>query len=282
MDLSKRVLIFAVTFSIAACTSFKYNNVTSLNIISTNSLPDVLSESSGLLCEADGIVSLNDSGNLPELFWVSYNGEVTNKVTIPVVNKDWEALAADTQYIYIADVGNNHGKRESVQIYKVAKSDAEHVFTIDVKYQGNEPQRNMSYAHDYDAEALVMAEGRLLLFSKSWKTKVAHVFEVNTNTSTQTLAPINHIDGLPGVITGADFDSVNKHFVVVGYLSDPFGNFDTFLAHVSQDFNLLSVWPLNDFKQVEGVCVGPSGHYYFSQEAINGQPATLTRATTSE
>lgn len=278
MNLGKQSLVFALVLSTAACSSFNYSSDTSLTVRSTQQLPAVLSESSGLLCEADGIVSLNDSGNNPELFWVNYDGAVSNTVSIPVTNKDWEALAADNRYMYVADVGNNHGKRDSVQIYKVLKSDPQQVSTIEVSYRGNNPTRNTSYAHDYDAEAMVVAKDRLLLFSKSWKTKVAHVYEVNTQQKSQTLVPISHIEGLPGVITGADFDSTEDRFVVVGYLSDPFGNFDTFMAHVSSTFEVIEVWPLEGFKQVEGVCISPSGNYYFSQEAIDEQPATLTEA----
>ena len=36
-------------------------------------------------------------------------------------NVDWEDIAQDGKYIFIADVGNNYGKREKLTIYKVAK-----------------------------------------------------------------------------------------------------------------------------------------------------------------
>ena len=124
----------------------------------------------------------------------------------------------------------------------------------------------------------MLAEGKLLIFSKSWRTGIANVYEVGSETL-QILTPIAQIAGLPGVITGADFDEMRNLYVVVGYKSDPFGNFSTFLAQLDTSFTPIEVWPLDEYKQVEGICVDKQGDYWFSEEATDLRKASLTRAT---
>ena len=163
-------------------------------------------------------------------------------------------------------------------VHKVSRRDYNHVDSFSIQYAGNEPSDIFPYAHDFDAEAMVLAEGKLLIFSKSWRTGIANVYEVGSETL-QILTPIAQIAGLPGVITGADFDEMRNLYVVVGYKSDPFGNFSTFLAQLDTSFTPIEVWPLDEYKQVEGICVDKQGDYWFSEEATDLRKASLTRAT---
>jgi hypothetical protein len=239
-------------------------------------LPDVLEETSGLFCNASTLVSLNDSGNKPELFHLSYEGKVIKTDRMALDNIDWEAVTASSTHWYVADVGNNKGRRESLTIYKVNKNDLNDIVTMTVAYEGNNPSSNMPYAHDFDSEAMTYANGKLILFSKSWRTGVAKVYEVNESTQPQTLTAFANIEGLPGVITGADYDAARNLYVIVGYKSDPFGNFDTFMAQVDNQFVPINIWPLPAYKQVEGVCVDDNGNYWFSEEAAGHRKASLT------
>lgn len=191
---------------------------------------------------------------------------------------DWEAITGDDNFLYIADIGNNKGKRESLAIHKVSRHHYDEISSVSVQYQDNTPSDNFPYAHDFDAEAMVMANGKLLVFSKSWRTGIANVYEVGSETQ-QTLKPIAQVTGLPGVITGVDFDKARNLYVVVGYKSDPFGNFSTFLAQLDTSFTPIDVWPLDEYKQVEGVCVDKQGDYWFSEEATDLRKASLTRAS---
>ena len=241
-------------------------------------LSQQLEETSGLYCTDDRLFTINDSGNEAKVFELNYDGLVTQTYPLPLRNIDWEAITGDDEFLYIADIGNNKGKRETLMVHKVSRRDYNHVDSFSIQYAGNEPSDNFPYAHDFDAEAMVLAEGKLLIFSKSWRTGIANVYEVGSETQ-QILTPIAHIAGLPGVITGADFDEMRNLYVVVGYKSDPFGNFSTFLAQLDTSFTPIEVWPLDEYKQVEGICVDKQGDYWFSEEATDLRKASLTRAT---
>jgi hypothetical protein len=276
--LFKFALIPVLLVLVSACAVQYPTPNAQLQIKSIVELPKELSETSGLFCDVDGMYSLNDSGNAPIIYRVNYQGEIIERTHLPLTNKDWEAITADASSFYIADVGNNKGKREQVEIHKVNRSNVNDITTITLKYEGNDASNNIPYAHDFDSEAMVKHGDDLLLFSKSWKTGITHVYKVNEGEIEQTISTFASIDGLPGVVTGVDFDQHQNKFVITGYKSDPFGNFSTFMAQISKDFTLLDVWPLEQYKQVEGICVDNNGMYWFSEEATEGRKASLSSA----
>jgi len=276
--LFKFALIPVLLVLVSACAVQYPTPNAQLQIKSIVELPKELSETSGLFCDVDGMYSLNDSGNAPIIYRINYQGEIIERTRLPLTNKDWEAITADASSFYIADVGNNKGKREQVEIHKVNRSNVNDITTITLKYEGNDASNNIPYAHDFDSEAMVKHGDDLLLFSKSWKTGITHVYKVNEGEIEQTISTFASIDGLPGVVTGVDFDQHQNKFVITGYKSDPFGNFSTFMAQISKDFTLLDVWPLEQYKQVEGICVDNNGMYWFSEEATEGRKASLSSA----
>jgi hypothetical protein len=276
--LFKFALIPVLLVLVSACAVQYPTPNAQLQIKSIVELPKELSETSGLFCDVDGMYSLNDSGNAPIIYRINYQGEIIERTSLPLTNKDWEAITADASSFYIADVGNNKGKREQVEIHKVNRSNVNDITTITLKYEGNDASNNIPYAHDFDSEAMVKHGDDLLLFSKSWKTGITHVYKVNEGEIEQTISTFASIDGLPGVVTGVDFDQHQNKFVITGYKSDPFGNFSTFMAQISKDFTLLDVWPLEQYKQVEGICVDNNGMYWFSEEATEGRKASLSSA----
>ena len=276
--LFKFALIPVLLVLVSACAVQYPTPNAQLQIKSIVELPKELSETSGLFCDVDGMYSWNDSGNAPIIYRINYQGEIIERTRLPLTNKDWEAITADASSFYIADVGNNKGKREQVEIHKVNRSNVNDITTITLKYEGNDASNNIPYAHDFDSEAMVKHGDDLLLFSKSWKTGITHVYKVNEGEIEQTISTFASIDGLPGVVTGVDFDQHQNKFVITGYKSDPFGNFSTFMAQISKDFTLLDVWPLEQYKQVEGICVDNNGMYWFSEEATEGRKASLSSA----
>ena len=276
--LFKFALIPVLLVLVSACAVQYPTPNAQLQIKSIVELPKELSETSGLFCDVDGMYSLNDSGNAPIIYRINYQGEIIERTRLLLTNKDWEAITADASSFYIADVGNNKGKREQVEIHKVNRSNVNDFTTITLKYEGNDASNNIPYAHDFDSEAMVKHGDDLLLFSKSWKTGITHVYKVNEGEIEQTISTFASIDGLPGVVMGVDFDQHQNKFVITGYKSDPFGNFSTFMAQISKDFTLLDVWPLEQYKQVEGICVDNNGMYWFSEEATEGRKASLSSA----
>src|SRR5690554_3360487 len=98
-------------------------------------LPKELLESSALVKYKCNFITLNDSGNEPELYVFNKKGEITHICFIKnVKNIDWEALAYDGQeYLYIGDIGNNENKRQDLAIHKVKLVDVLVKDTVNVE-----------------------------------------------------------------------------------------------------------------------------------------------------
>ena len=180
-----------------------------------------------------------------------------------------EAITADETHFYVADIGNNGGKRESITVYKYSKSREPQtaVTAMEVVYKDNQAGDNQYLNHDFDAEALVAKGEHLVLFSKSWKTQDLHIYLLDKTQLQQNVVAKATVENLPGIITGADFDKSNKRYVLVGYRRGKLGLSEPFIAMLSSDFELQQWHELKGFAQVEGVCVHPSGEVWFTQEA---------------
>ncbi|MCH3884118.1 hypothetical protein [Tenacibaculum aquimarinum] len=89
-------------------------------------LPNTLKEVSGteITRNSDLIWMLNDSGNKPHLYGLSYSGKIDNELKIQAKNHDWEDLTSDKEgNLYIGDFGNNDSKRQNLAILKVNHQD---------------------------------------------------------------------------------------------------------------------------------------------------------------
>ncbi|WP_421133340.1 hypothetical protein [Alteromonas sp. A079] len=277
MPVRSFVLITVIVSTLLGCSSAISPAPITLSTLRV--LPKALAETSGLHCNENTMLSINDSGNAAVTYEIDYEGEIVSTTEINKKNIDWEAIAADKHYIYIADVGNNKGKRTDLSIIHYPINNTSPMITRTISYAANRVSGNIPYAHDFDAEAMVAANDTLLLFSKSWRSGIAFVYDITA--TSESLLPVAQIEGLPGVITGADYDETRNVYVFVGYKSDPFGNFAAFMAQASTNFALLNVWSLENYQQVEGVCVDKSGDYWFTEEATKTRAASLTKAMVS-
>jgi hypothetical protein len=99
------------------------------------SKPKSVNVSPGMIDEASGIAQSNtaghnlwveqDSGNPTEIYRLGADGVLIGKVTIKgVTNRDWEDIvlskgpATGTDYIYLAETGDNFSKHDFYQIYR--------------------------------------------------------------------------------------------------------------------------------------------------------------------
>ena len=79
-----------------------------------------LDETSGLEIIGNQLITINDSGNNPILFYLDKNGNIVKERKIACCkNNDWESLAVDDEFIYIADFGNNYDNRKNLSIIKI-------------------------------------------------------------------------------------------------------------------------------------------------------------------
>jgi len=187
------------------------------------SLPEALVESSGLAKSAGLIWSHNDSGSEPVLYAVNTSGELVKQIDVgSSVNTDWEDLASDDEFLYIADTGNNIGFRRQLSLYRLpinaltsannrASLDAEHISYSYADRPWSLPGRD----HNYDAEALALVDGKPWLFSKNradWQTQLYTL----TWQKDQQVAPVASYP-VGGLITAADYHSGSKRMALMGY-----------------------------------------------------------------
>lgn len=92
-------------------------------------LPD-LPEASGLAVSRrhPGILwSHNDSGNAAVLFALDATGSVRARIKLPISTRDWEDISAgrcaNTNCLYVADIGDNQRVRSDVRIHRLPEPD---------------------------------------------------------------------------------------------------------------------------------------------------------------
>jgi len=139
-------------------------------------LDNMLLENSGLIYYNGRLWTINDSGGEPVLFAFDIQtGKVLQSVEVKNgLNRDWESLAQDEQYIYICDVGNNYGRREVLHIYKLSKDsipisgsvsvNAEIITYSYAVREDNFPMKRSAY----DCEAAFTFGDSIYLFTKNW------------------------------------------------------------------------------------------------------------------
>ena len=96
-----------------------------------------INETSGLVLTDGQLWTHQDSGGPNALFKIdSTSGLVKQIVYVDnYSNVDWEDIAADKDYIYIAETGNNNGTRKDLKILKIAKADIGSTDTVHLNAQ---------------------------------------------------------------------------------------------------------------------------------------------------
>ena len=137
-------------------------------------LSDELKEISGLQFIKDSlVVAHNDGGNAPEIFLLKPNGQVIKKVHVSnVKNNDWEDITCNSTHIFIADIGNNHNKRQNLQILQISIEDLLTLDTVlaekmSIQYTEQKAFPPAESERNFDAECLIYAEGHLWIFTKN-------------------------------------------------------------------------------------------------------------------
>jgi hypothetical protein len=252
---------------LSACSSLA-TDTHNYKVIDAVSLSDELKETSGLYCpEQDVAYTVNDSGNAPIIYKLNGTGEIQAKLNLNVKNQDWEAITGDAKYYYVGDIGNNSGKRQFVKIHTVQKRKSPQVIkTTTVYYDHNPIEQHKYQGHDFDAESLVSVDDTLYMFSKSWLTGVLSVYKVSKDLAEQRVKALIQVEGLPGIITGGDYDPINQRFVLVGYALKGVGNLYPFITILDKQFNITKSFPLENYNQVEGICSTPNGDIWITQE----------------
>jgi hypothetical protein len=200
----------------------KINDSINETIIFKKQLSKRINETSGLEYFDGNLITHNDSGGQPALYFFSTEGEIFKKIKVEnAKNEDWEDITMDDEYLFISDSGNNFGNRKNL---KIIITDYRESFRkmgeINFSYAGQKIYKRRNI-HPYDAEALISVNDKLVLFSKNRQTLTTELFLIPKIVGNYELSSVkSFISG--ALITGADYDDKLKLTVLVGY--DKIGN----------------------------------------------------------
>ena len=187
-------------------------------------LPKVINETSGLEILNEVFITHNDSGGEPSLYFFNLNGEIINSVKLDeesfwqIYNIDWEDVAADEDYIFIADTGNNFGNRDNLNIIKVKTNDFSIDDKIDVAYKDQEtfiPRPK----HKYDAEALFLIEDKIAILSKDRSNLFTDLYLIDKESSSRQVLESKVTYDVNSLITGGDYNEELRLLALVSYNS---------------------------------------------------------------
>ena len=225
-----KVKIFKIIFFL-----YTSNIIFSQLVVEDINLSKKLDETSGLEIINKQLVTINDSGNDPVLFYINESGNILDERKLNCCkNNDWESLAADSDYVYIADFGNNYDTRKNLSIIKIPidKSSNENPEIINFLYPEQKKFKRIYRRSEYDAEALISFGDILLIFTKNKRKKITEIYSLpkyGGNFKAQKIGSLN----TESIVTGADYDKKTNTLVLTSTI-----NFDEYYILVINDFSL--------------------------------------------
>ena len=200
--------------------------VDSAEIISKIELPKIINETSGLEFYNNHFITHNDSGGEPTLYIFNERGEVIETIGLnknpdfEIKNNDWEDITSDNKYLFVADTGNNFGNRDNLNIIRVSKgADFMVDGIIEISYSDQEsffPRPK----HKYDAEAIIVIEDKIALFSKDRENLNTDLYLVDKNQNGSQILTSEVSYDVNTLITGGDFDEDRNLLALVSYNSN--------------------------------------------------------------
>ena len=200
--------------------------------------PETISECSGLQIIDNQLYAINDSGDGTIIYQIdSTNASIIRTIHIAnTTNVDWEELAADENFLFVGDFGNNFGNRRDLKIIRIPieqlENDTAFAEEITFRYADQIDFTPRNRDNDYDCEALFAFGDSLYMFSKNWVDNQTRMYVLPKTIGDYTISPQNEFN-VNGQITAADISSNGKNILLLGY-TESANNF---------------MWLLFDFKQ---------------------------------
>jgi hypothetical protein len=255
-------------------------------VLHTEYLDEMVLENSGLIWYRDKLWTINDSGGDPVLFSIDgRTGRCIQAIYIEgAINRDWEELAQDEDFIYIFDIGNNFGRREELTIYMVPKDSIPiagnarvHPEIIQYRYGDREKSNGYFVRSPYDCEAAFARHDSLYLFTKDWENQQTVVYACPARPGAYTLWPIAGYEA-DGLVTGADISPKDSSLIIlIGYKDYvPFvwelrvADFSNFSVESARRIDFSEKYDL----QTEGIAISPDGKIFISCE-MSSWPASV-------
>ena len=197
----------------------------SAEIIKTIVLPKTINETSGLEFYNKNFITHNDSGDGPSLYVFNENGDLIKTMDLnkdsnfEIENNDWEDIASDDEYLFVADTGNNFGNRDNLNIIRISKKDNYSVDgIIEVSYADQKtffPRPK----HKYDAEAIIIINEQLVLFSKDRENLNTDLYLVDKFDKGPQKLTSEVAFNVNSLITGGDYNNELNFLALVSYNS---------------------------------------------------------------
>ena len=209
------------------------NKLFSQEVITDIALSKKLDETSGLEIVNNTLITINDSGNKPVLFYLDKKGNILNERKLDCCkNNDWESLAADKNHIYIADFGNNYDTRKNLSIIKIPIAEnINESEIINFSYPEQKKFNTIYRSSQYDAEALISINDNLIIFTKNKLKKITEIYSLPKTGGNYQAKKIGSID-TKSIVTGADYDKKTSTLALTSTIL-----FDDYYIQIINDFN---------------------------------------------
>ncbi len=249
---------------------FVITNLEAQTIVSEIELPSSVYETSGLEKVENNLITLNDSGNQPLLYYLNEIGElIIERNFSQLQNNDWEDLTVDDEYIYIADIGNNFDTRKNLRIIKAPLDSADNSFEIINFYYPEQEDFSFKQNSKYDAEGIISVKNKLLIFTKNRAKKITEIYKLPKNPGNYKAELIGEIN-IESIVTGADYNKKLKLLVLTSTK-----DFNEYYIHKIKNFNIskLKNLKIDTFKipigktQVESIKIIDKNNFWITSEA---------------
>lgn len=233
-----------------------------------------LMENSGLVYWDKLLWTFNDSGGKNEIYAISSkDGKIQRTIEISnASNVDWEDIAQNDEYLFVAETGNNFGHRKDLKIYRIKKSDItdepEQLVSAEIinfNFADQEVFGNIFKRTAYDCEALSELNDTLYVFTKDWLNLKTKLYAMPNEPGDYNLMPIDSFD-TKGLVTGVDINDKGE-IALLGYV-----DFKSFVwlfnksdSTFFDDPKFIDLGFMYD-AQTEGVCYLPNGDLLISCE----------------
>lgn len=203
-------------------------------IVETFNLSKILDETSGLEIVGNSLVTINDSGNESTLYFMNKKGKIISERKVTgFKNIDWEDIAKDEEFIYVADIGNNYDTRKNLSIIKIPINENSVYNISEIKF--NYPEQvdfKFNRKSRFDAEALVSVGDFLIIFTKNRATKTTDIYKLPKTPGAYEAEKIGNLN-TQSIVTGADFDSKTQTLVLTSTI-----DFNNYYVLIVNDFSI--------------------------------------------
>ena len=245
-------------------------------IVSETELPISVYETSGLEIINNNLVTLNDSGNPSNLYYLNKDGEMLfRRMFNHLKNNDWEDLTADEEFIYIADIGNNFDTRDNLRIIKTPINPENNSFEFINFYYPEQDDFSFKQLSFYDAEGLISFGDYLLIFTKNRAKKITEIYKLPKKSGNYKAELVGEIN-VESIVTAADYNDETKLLV----LTSTFDFNEYFIIMIENfDPSKIDSVRINKFKipigktQIESIKIINKSSFWITSEAeLLGKP----------